>query len=137
MKTIKLLSILLCWCVAPVFARPVSTQPVPVAQTDNFNVNTPTGKAAIHLVAHRQASHVAMMWRVDDPGSIVGYDIERSYDGEYFEVIGSCESNNQPMHRMVDREVFPGRVLYRIKAYHDNGEESYSDVSEVRIIKRK
>lgn len=137
MKTIKLLGVLLCWCAAPVFARPISTQPVSVAQTYNNKVILPAGKSAIHLVAHRQAEHAAIMWRVDVPGNYVGFDIERSYDGEFFEVIGSYESNNESVHRAVDREVFPGVILYRIKAYLENGDEIYSNVSEVRIIKRK
>jgi|GEM_PF-1380378 hypothetical protein len=91
----------------------------------------------IHLIAHRQQRIAALRWHVADPSAIAGFDVERSYDGEFYDVIAALECNNQSMHQHTDQDVFPGNTHYRIKAYLFNGDVVYSDVATVRIVQKK
>lgn len=132
MKKIMFICLLTYWCISPVLSNPVIPQPAPV-QSPVFQ-KAPI--VSIHLVAHRMQNHAAMVWHVNASSEVAFFEIERSYDGEFFEVIGNKACNNSPMHKHVDSEVFPGYIHYRVKAYLHNGDEVYSDVSLVRIIKR-
>ena len=89
------------------------------------------------FITHRQGNGAALMWTVSKAADIAGFEIERSYDGEYFDIIGDQPCNNVSTTRYNDTEVFPGFVYYRIKAYGNDGSVEYSTVSVVHIVKRK
>lgn len=94
-------------------------------------------KSFIHLIAHRQQQVAALRWHVNAPAEVAGFEVERSYDGEFYDVIAALDCNNQAMHQHTDSEVFPGNTHYRVKAYLFNGDVVYSDVATVRIVQKK
>lgn len=87
--------------------------------------------------AHRQGKGIALLWTITDPSQVSGFEIEKSYDGEFFDPAGSAACNNQSMMRYLDGQVFPGYVSYQIKAFLIDGSVQYSDVQTVRIVSRK
>ena len=85
--------------------------------------------------AHRQASGVALAW--DNMASdVVQFKVERSYDGEYFDVICEAACNGNAVHKFTDKDVFPGMVYYRITALKADGSEETSTIENVRIVRR-
>ena len=89
-----------------------------------------------HFRAHRQGkAGIQLTWVVSTPG-VVGYSVERSYDGEFFENIGSVNSNGASMYRFKDSGVYPGRIHYRIVALKSDGTTETSLVEMIRIVQR-
>jgi hypothetical protein len=82
---------------------------------------------------HRQAKNVAATWSVNT-GDVVGFYVERSYDGEFFENAGTLNYNGSSVYKYSDMGVFPGVIYYRIRAVKANGSTEYSDVETIRIV---
>ena len=85
---------------------------------------------------HRQGNGVGLMW-VMASSSAVGYEIERSYEGENFEYAGQMDASASGRYRYVDTNIFPGYLHYRIKAIHEDGTCEYSETVIVRIVSKK
>jgi hypothetical protein len=86
--------------------------------------------------AHRQGkAGVSLTWSVSMP-DIVQFSVERSYDGDFFEVIGGANANAAGTYRHKDNDVFPGRIYYRITALKADGSTESSPVEVVRIVQR-
>jgi hypothetical protein len=104
-------------------------------------ITSVSGKASsiafLHFVTHRQANGAALMWTVSSPADVVGFDIERSYDGDIFDVVASQTPGNASLFRCKDTNVYPGFIHYRIKAYLNDGSVVYSGISVVRIVARR
>jgi hypothetical protein len=87
--------------------------------------------------AHRQGKDIALTWTGVAAG-VATFNVERSYDGEYFEVIGSVERTGARSYKFSDELVPPGFMYYQITCLDDNGQEvSKSAVEVVRIVQRK
>ena len=85
---------------------------------------------------HRQGkANVDLTWATSGT-DIVAVSIERSYDGEFFEAIGSKSFNGSATYRHKDLNVFPGMIYYRIIAVKADGSTEYSPVDAVRIVQR-
>src|SRR5436190_16336135 len=64
---------------------------------DNFN-------------AHRQGkAGILLTWSVSAP-DVVGFSVERSYDGDFYESIGNTNANSARSYRFKDDGVYPGRI---------------------------
>ena len=85
--------------------------------------------------AHRQGPGVALSW-ANMASDVVSFKVERSYDGEYFDVVSEAGCNGNAMHKFADNDVFPGIVYYRIIAVKANGAEEISTIESVRIVRR-
>lgn len=96
-----------------------------------------TQKSAVfgQFIAHRQHNIISLMWSVNTPEDIEGYDIERSYDGSFFEKITSLPGDGASLNRYQDQSVFGGFYYYRVKAYLSDGSIEYSDVKMVRLMR--
>src|SRR5215203_2215912 len=71
--------------------------------------------------AHRQGkAGIDLTWSVSAP-DVVGFSVERSYDGDFFEGIGSVNFNGARMYKHTDSGVYPGRIYYRIVALKSDG----------------
>ena len=86
--------------------------------------------------AHRQGNGVGMMWAIS-ASTVVSFEVERSYDGEYFDSVAHVEETGTGRHRFVDNNIYPGYIHYRIKANHSDGSVEYSETVIVRIVSRK
>lgn len=103
-----------------------STATAKTAQTGTFN----------YFRSHRQANGIALTWAVSSP-EVVQFKVERSYDGDFFDVINEMACTGSGMHKFSDMEVFPGTIFYRITAVKADGSTETSSVESVRIVQRK
>ncbi|HEV7329799.1 MAG TPA: hypothetical protein VGN63_02070 [Flavisolibacter sp.] len=88
------------------------------------------------LRAHRQGKNIALTWSAAGAG-LAAFHVERSYDGEFFEVIGTVENTGARSYKFLD-DFAPGYIYYRICCTDADGEElSKSTVEVVRIVQRK
>jgi hypothetical protein len=87
------------------------------------------------LRVHRQAKNVVSTWSVND-NNVILFQVERSYDGEFFEEAGTVEYNGNAHYKHKDIGVFPGLIYYRIKAVKADGSTENSEVESIRIMAR-
>jgi hypothetical protein len=76
-----------------------------------------------------------LVWDMDTGDSTIRYEIQRSVDGQHFDLAGliSATTNLSPGQRQTFRDIRPPlRCYYRIKAMDLRGRESFSPVREVR-----
>jgi hypothetical protein len=84
---------------------------------------------------HRQGSDVSLNWSIAS-FSVTEFRIERSYDGEFFDVIGTMPCSGTAIHRYRDVSVFPGTIWYRITALKADQTEESAATESVRLMKR-
>ena len=87
------------------------------------------------LKIHRQAKNVVTTWSVNT-NDVMFFQIERSYDGEFFEDAGTVDYNGTSTYKHKDLSVFPGLIYYRIKAVKTDGSTENSEVESIRIMAR-
>lgn len=127
MKTITISTLLLVLAIAT-SSFIVSRQVSPKTTSEARNIES--------LRAHRQGKGVALTWTVNSSNA-QSFNIERSYDGEYFDVIESIESNGASRYKYNDENIFPGLIYYRITTIGAGGLEENSAVATVRIVQKK
>jgi len=100
------------------------------------NLNDKNGSGCFnHVRLHRQGKNVVAAWAVTS-NDIVGFSVERSYDGDFFEDAGSVNVDGGASYKYTDVGVFPGLIYYRIKAVKTDGTTEYSSVESIRINQR-
>jgi hypothetical protein len=67
---------------------------------------------------------------------VAEFAIERSYDGEFFDTIGTMNCGGTATHQYKDANVFPGTIWYRISAIKADDSVETSLVQSVRMVKR-
>ena len=87
------------------------------------------------FIVHRQGADVSLNWSVS-AFTVVEFKVERSYDGEFYETIGSMPCNGTTTHRFKDISVFPGTIYYRVSAVKADQSLEGSATESVRITKR-
>jgi hypothetical protein len=87
--------------------------------------------------AHRQGKGITLTWTTAIPADIEAFEVERSVDGEFYDVVASSDCNNNTRFKWTDESVFPGYSYYRIAAYKKDGSVEYSVTQVVRIVSRK
>jgi hypothetical protein len=85
---------------------------------------------------HRQAKNVVLNWGITSSAGVTGFVLERSYDGENFDIIGEVPCNNAVKFSWKDMSVFPGIIYYRIGCMSTIGRVTYSEVEVIRIVQR-
>lgn len=114
------------------FANTSHVPPSVIASLKN-HANNPFGM----LMAHRQGKGITLVWSVAFPGQVAGYEIQRSYDGDFFETISDMPGSNNSRCRFTDSNVYPGYIHYKIRAIMYDGTIEESAVETVRIVSRK
>jgi hypothetical protein len=89
---------------------------------------------AFHV--HRQGDYASLNWNVVT-GNVLLFNIERSYDGEFFELIAIVTPESTRWNRYVDKTVEPGVIYYRIIAVMNDGADEWSTTESVKIVKHK
>lgn len=121
-----------------IFSMATSAVPVFAASPEIKQETTrPAFNAFGHFQVHRQGKGVSLNWTVALPREVAYYSIQRSYDGEFFDVIDEIESTGSTRNRFLDTDVFPGIIHYRIIAFNQDGSIMESSVQTVRIVSRK
>ena len=124
MKSILLAMVLL---LGPMLTKMNATELISVSASEgNFQM----------FHGHRQGAGVGLMWAMSSP-TAVSFEIERSYDGEYFDSVAQLDATASGRHRFTDNNIYPGYLHYRIKANHSDGSVEYSETVIIRIVSRK
>ncbi len=87
--------------------------------------------------AHRQGKGITLTWTTAIPGDIDAFEVERSVDGEFYDVLASSSCDNNTRFKWTDEIVYPGFSYYRIAAHKKDGSVEYSAIEVVRIVSRK
>jgi hypothetical protein len=84
--------------------------------------------------AHRQGPGTSLSWATAATG-VAQFLVERSYDGEFFDVVGAVICEGGKTHKFADNGVYPGVIFYRITAVSAGGNTETSEVVSVRIVR--
>ena len=85
---------------------------------------------------HQSKKNVVLDWGIDSPAGVSCFTIERSYDGEFFDVINQVACNNAVKFSWKDEGIYPGTILYRIACNMNDGTTHYSSTESIRIVQR-
>ena len=85
---------------------------------------------------HQSKKNVVLDWGIDSPAGVTCFTVERSYDGEFYDVINQVACNNAVRFSWKDEGVFPGVIYYRIACNMSDGTTHYSPVESIRIVQR-
>lgn len=83
----------------------------------------------------RQGVDISLSWSVSSI-KVVAFAVERSYDGEHFETIGSMECGGTTLHKYNDIDVAPGTVYYRVDAVRADESVERSTVEATQITQQ-
>lgn len=83
---------------------------------------------------HRQAKNVVLNWGLSSVQGVTGFIIERSYDGDFYDVINQLPSTTELKYTWKDLGVFPGVIYYRIGCIMPDGRVAYSQIETIRIV---
>ena len=96
---------------------------------------TPSSGVFTSFNAHREGkAATGLMWRVSANAAVLHFEIEKSYDGEFFDPACDQMCTNASRYDWKDATVYPGFIYYRIAAHMINGDVVYSDVQVVHIV---
>ena len=80
--------------------------------------------------------NVVLSWGINSPAGVSSFKIERSYDGDFYDVINEPACNNATRFTWKDEGVFPGFIYYRVVCVMSDGTTHYSAVETIRIVQR-
>ena len=104
------------------------------------NVNllqTQSGNPFSFFNAHRQGfCSIGLMWRISSAHNVLDFQIQRSYDGEFFDPIIDLPCDGSSRFTWEDENVFPGYIYYRIAVNLMDGTICYSGVEVVHIVQK-
>ena len=78
---------------------------------------------------------ISIVWVVNSPNDVSWFTIERSDNGESFELISDSYCGSDSAHHFVDSSILSGTICYRVRADLKDGTSQYSEVGEIRIAK--
>ena len=104
-------------------------EPVSV-KADNFH------EFSYFRIHHQSKKNVVLNWGITTPAGVSSFRIERSYDGEFYDVINEPACNNSTKFTWKDEGIYPGVIYYRIGCNMSDGSCHYSDVESIRVVQR-
>ena len=85
---------------------------------------------------HRQHNSAALSWSFASP-NVSTFVIKRSYDGDYFSIVGEQPPSSGRSTRFLDTTVEPGTVYYKVIAVLNGAAVEESAVAQVRIVRHR
>jgi len=80
--------------------------------------------------------NVVLSWGITTPAGVSSFRVERSYDGDFYDVINEPACNNATRFTWKDEGIYPGLIYYRIGCVMSDGTCHYSDVETIRVVQR-
>ncbi len=87
-------------------------------------------------IHHQSKKNVVLNWGIDTPAGVTYFTIERSYDGEFYDVINQVACNSAVKFSWKDEGIFPGIIYYRVACNMSDGTRHYSDTETIRVVQR-
>ena len=100
---------------------------------ENLNRQS-TNPCFTHVNVHCQEKGVTAAWTVSSP-DVIQFIVERSYDDEGYEPVGSVSFNGASRYNFTDNDPYPGTSMYRVTAVMANGSTKSSAVKTVQAVK--
>ena len=105
-----------------------------VSQQKQLNQAAPSSCFGRFNVHRAGKANTQLTWTVTE-NNITRFQIERSYDGEFFDPIDAVDFNGSSTYKRKDAFEYPGYIFYRITAFKSDGSTECSPVESVRIVK--
>jgi len=100
-------------------------------QLNQQSVNSCFSRFNVHRAGK---ADIEITWTVSD-GTITQFQVERSYDGDFYEPVGNTVNfNGSSSYKSKDKGVFPGYIYYRVTAVKSDGSTECSPVESIRIV---
>ena len=87
------------------------------------------------LKIRQRDKDISVVWVVSSPNDVSWFTIERSDNGESFELISDAYCGSDSTHHFFDSSILSGTIYYRVRADLKDGTSQYSEVGEIRIAK--
>lgn len=132
MKTLVIFAVLLMATSGYSFtSAPEKSKDQSVSVSTSFQTNDFT-----YFRIHRQAKNVALGWGISSLDGVADFAIERSYDGEFFDVVNQMPCNGSLKQSWKDENVFPGYIYYRVTCVMADGSTHSTEVLSIHINSR-
>jgi hypothetical protein len=103
-----------------------------------LSAQTSVAQQFTHLRLHRVGgTDASVNWGISDPAGVAYYEIERSYDGEIFELVAEVPATADVRYSYRDNTVLPGIISYRVTSFNTDGTTTESPVEVLRLLRRK
>jgi hypothetical protein len=96
---------------------------------------TDSDKVFKFLRIRQRDKDISVVWVVNSPNDVSWFTIERSDNGESFELISDSYCGSDSSHHFLDSSILSGTIYYRVRADLKDGTSQYSEVGEIRIAK--
>jgi len=87
-------------------------------------------------IHHQSKKNVVLSWGIDTPAGVTCFNVERSYDGEFYDVINEVPCNNSVKFSWKDEGIYPGTIYYRVACNMNDGTTHYSPIETIRVVQR-
>jgi hypothetical protein len=87
-------------------------------------------------IHHQSKKNVVLNWGIATPAGVSSFRVERSYDGDFYDVINEPACNSATKFSWKDEGIFPGVIYYRIGCVMNDGTCHYSPVETIRVVQR-
>ena len=87
-------------------------------------------------IHHQSKKNVVLNWGINTPAGVRCFNVERSYDGEFYDVINEVPGNNSVRFSWKDEGIFPGVIYYRVACKMNDGTTHYSPIETIRVVQR-
>ena len=87
-------------------------------------------------IHHQSKKNVVLNWGITTPAGVSNFKVERSYDGEFYDVINEPACNSATRFTWKDEGIYPGVIYYRIGCVMSDGTCHYSAVETIRVVQR-
>lgn len=126
---------LLIFAIASMAVSGASFITVPQSKEQTATISTNKTHDFSFFRMHKQGkSNVVLNWGVTSIEGVSSFAVERSYDGDFFDVINQQGSNGQAKHTYKDENVFPGYIYYRVTCLMNDGTSHTTAVESIRIV---
>lgn len=106
-------------------------------RTGSENENVRKENPFAFFNAHRQGYNtIGLMWRFKVSSNVLNFQIQRSYDGEFFNTVAHIQNGNHSRLSWKDDNVLPGYIYYRLIANLADGSKITSNVEIVHIVQK-
>ena len=112
------------------------------ANAPTVSIQSEQHPAFASLRTHRQAKGITATWSMTGLDGVVSFTIQRTYEDPtdmyaYWENLCDLPCNSSRSFTYTDKEVFPGKINYRVAALMEDGTIVFSEIASERIVSRK
>ena len=108
----------------------VSSKSLASVSANNYN------EFSYFRIHHQSKKNVVLNWGITSPAGVSSFRIERSYDGDFYDVINEPACNSATKFSWKDEGIYPGIIYYRIGCVMSDGTCHYSPVETIRVVQR-